>query len=71
MLESWFWGQQRTDWQANPTMAQAWFQGYDLACPNIHSIYDLLEHVKGPDLQAQNCKISITQANNRISQEEF
>lgn len=52
---------------ANPAPTQVqelelWFD------PNIHLIYDLLEHVKEPVLQIKkNCRISITQGNNRIS----
>lgn len=42
----------------SPTAVQAQAQGYNLACPIIQSIYDLLEHVKGPDLQTQSCRIS-------------
>ncbi|KAL6089422.1 hypothetical protein STEG23_038294, partial [Scotinomys teguina] len=53
-------------WQINPTAAQAQTQGYDLDGPVIHLIYDLLEHVKGPDLQTQSCRIATTQGNNRI-----
>ena len=38
-------------WQTNPTAAQAQTQGSNLACPSIHPICGLLEHVKGPDMQ--------------------
>jgi hypothetical protein len=37
-----------------------------LAHPNIQSIYELLECVKGPVLQIQNNKTSVTQNDNRI-----
>lgn len=45
--------------------AQDQTQDYDLACPNIHSICDLLEHVKVPDLRAQSCTISTTLGANK------
>lgn len=35
--------------------------------PNISPVYELLECVKG--VKIQNCKISVTQGNNRISKE--
>ena len=41
---------------------------FELTHPNIYSIYELLEHVKGPVLQIQSCRISMTQGNNRISE---
>ena len=47
----------------NPTTAQAQNQGCELA----HPIYDLLEHVKGPVLQIQSSRVSMTQGTNRIS----
>ncbi|KAL6053895.1 hypothetical protein STEG23_003722 [Scotinomys teguina] len=42
-------------------------QGHELAHPNIHPMYQLLEHVKGPDLQIESFRISTTQNNNRIA----
>jgi hypothetical protein len=39
-----------------------------LVHPNIYSIYELLEHVKGPVLQVQGCRISMTQGNSRRSE---
>jgi hypothetical protein len=39
-----------------------------LACPNIYPICELLEGMKGPVLQNQNCRISMTQGNNRMSE---
>ena len=42
-------------------------QGFELAYPNICPIYELLKHVKGPLLQIQSCRISMTQGNSRIS----
>ena len=48
-----------------PTQAQT--QGFELAQPSIYLIYDLLEHVKGPVLHSQSCRISTTQGNNQIS----
>ena len=49
---------------------QAQIQVSELACSNIYSIYDLLEHMKGPVLQLQSYRISITQGNDRISDSE-
>ncbi|KAL6057361.1 hypothetical protein STEG23_019256 [Scotinomys teguina] len=42
-------------------------QGYELPQPNIHSICDLLEHVKGQVLHTQSYRIARTQGNNSIS----
>ncbi|XP_041487687.1 ribonucleoside-diphosphate reductase subunit M2-like [Microtus oregoni] len=49
----------QADQQYSPAQAQT--QGYDLTCANIHPIFDLLEHVKGPNPQTQCCRISTTQ----------
>ena len=49
------------------TATQAQNQGYELAHPNIHLIYDLPKHVKELVLQTQSCRISTSQGNNRIS----
>lgn len=38
-----------------------------MAHPNIYSIDELLEHIKGLVLQVQNFKLPMTQDNNRIS----
>ena len=38
--------------------------------PKIYIICELLEHVKGPVLPIQNCRISMTQGNNRIISED-
>jgi hypothetical protein len=35
---------------------------------NIYLIYELLEHVKGPVLWIQSCRIAMTQSNNWISE---
>ena len=51
----------------NPGITQAHNQKYDLVHPNIHLIYELLEHVRRADLQIQSCKISVEQDNIRIS----
>ncbi|KAK7834524.1 hypothetical protein U0070_017710 [Myodes glareolus] len=40
--------------------------GYELAHPNIHLIYELLEHVKEMDLEIQHYRVSTTQ-DSRIS----
>jgi hypothetical protein len=39
-----------------------------LVHPNIHLIYELLEHMKGPILQIQSCRISMAQGNNQITE---
>ena len=39
-----------------------------MARPNIHPICELLEHMKGTDLQILNYRISKTQDNSRISE---
>ena len=46
---------------------QTQIQGFELAYPNIYPVYELLELLKGLDLQIQRCRISMTQGNNRIS----
>jgi hypothetical protein len=53
---------------ANPAITQAQIQSFELAHPNIYSIYELLEHMKVLVLQIQNCRISMTRNNNRLSQ---
>ena len=47
--------------------SQAQIQGFELAHPNIYPINELLVFTKGPALQIQNYRISMTQGNNRIS----
>lgn len=42
-------------------------QDFVLAYSNIYPSYSLLEHVKGPVLQIQSCRISIIQSNHRIA----
>jgi hypothetical protein len=39
-----------------------------LVHPNTYSIYELLEHVKGPVLQIQSFRISMKQGISRISE---
>ena len=51
----------------NPATTRAQNQGNELAHPNIHFIYELLEPVKGMHLQMQSSRISMTQDSNRIS----
>ena len=58
----------RADGLTNSTTTQTQIQHFELFHPNIYSIYELLEHVKGPVLQIQSCRISMTQGNNRISE---
>ena len=41
-------------------------QGFELAHPNIYPTYELLELVKGPVLQTQSCRISMTQGNTGV-----
>jgi hypothetical protein len=52
----------------NSHSSQAQIQGSGMAQPNIYPINELLEYMKGPVLQIQNHRISMTQGNNRISQ---
>ena len=46
----------------NSASSQAQNQDCKVANPNIHLIYELLEHVKGSDLKIQNCRIFMAQA---------
>ena len=39
-----------------------------MAHPNIYPIDELLKYMKGPVLQIQNYRMSMTQGNNRISE---
>ena len=48
--------------------SQAQIQGFELAHPNIYPIDELLKYMKGPVLQIQNYRMSMTQGNNRISE---
>jgi hypothetical protein len=41
---------------------------YSQALSNIYPIQEFLEHAKGPILQTQSCRISMTQGNNGISE---
>ena len=69
VLESspWWCGCRRAGRLTNSATTQAQIQGFELAHPNIYPIYELLECMKGPVLQIQSCRISMTQGNNRIS----
>jgi hypothetical protein len=62
VLESspWCCGCERTSVLTNPGTTQAHL--------NIYLIYELLKHVKGPVLQIQSCRISMTQDNKRITE---
>jgi hypothetical protein len=51
----------------NSVTTQAETQGFELAQPSIHPIYELLELVKGLVLQNQSCRIPMTPCNNRMS----
>lgn len=42
-------------------------QGFEVTHPKTYFICELLNHVKGPVLQIQSCRISMTQGNSRIS----
>lgn len=58
----------RRSWQAiNPATTQGKNQGYMLAQPDIHPIYDLLEDLKGHILQIQSYRIRKTQDKSRVS----
>jgi hypothetical protein len=50
----------------NSANTQPLTQSFEMAHPNIYPIYELLEHMKGPDLQNRSCRIAMTQGNNRI-----
>ena len=52
----------------NLATSQAQIQSFELANPKIHPIYEMQEHIKGPVLQIQSCKISMIQGNNRRSE---
>lgn len=59
----------------NPATTQAQKQGYMVAHLSTHLIYEIIceelqEHVKGPNLQIQNYRISTTQYNNRMDIQE-
>jgi hypothetical protein len=51
----------------NSASIQTHIQGCVLAFPNIFTFYELLEYIKGPLLQIQNCRIPMTEDNHRIS----
>ena len=59
---------QKVQWEkvaglTNTDTSQSQNHGYELAHPNIHFIYELLEHMKRINLQTENCRISMTQDN--------
>ena len=45
-----------------------YIQGFECAHPNIFPIYELLEYINGLVLKIPSCEISMTQANNWISE---
>ena len=52
----------RESWQVHhPATTQVQDQGYEIGHPSLHSTYELLEHVKGANLQIPKCGISMTQ----------
>ena len=56
-------------WRAEqPSSTQAQIQGFESAHPNIHPVCELLELMKGPLLQIQSRRISMTQGSNRRSE---
>jgi hypothetical protein len=52
----------------NSATTQTQIQGFELAHPNVHLICELLERAKGPVLQIQSFRNSMTQGNSRISE---
>ena len=64
-LAQWL-GLRRAGRLANSATTQAQIQGSEL--PSIYPISELLKCVKGPFLQSQSCRISITQGNSRSFQ---
>lgn len=58
-------GRRSTGGLTNSDPTQAQIQGSEFPHPNIHPIYELLEHLKRPILQIQNFRVSVTQDNNR------
>lgn len=57
----------RTGGPTTLVTTQEKFHDIDLAHPNIYPIYELLEHMEGPVLLNQSCRISVTHDNSRIS----
>ena len=57
----WWCGHWRAGDLANSASSQAQIYSFELAHPNIYSIYNLLESMKGQVLQIQSCRISVTQ----------
>ena len=52
--------------RASSDTSQAQIHSFESAHPNIYPIYELLVHMKGPFLQIQNYRISMTQGNNKV-----
>ena len=69
VLESLPWWRQgeKAVGRTNPAALQPQNWDYEVAHTNTHPIYELLKCVKGPDLQIQNYRVSMTQGINRIS----
>jgi len=61
----WWYGFRRVGRLTNS--ATNWIQGIKFAHPSIYPIYEPLEHVNGPALQIQSCRISMAQGNNGIT----
>lgn len=62
------WAVWENSW-ANSGTIQAQIEGFELVDPNIYSIQELLEQVKGPGLQKQSCRVSRTQDSERSAGE--
>jgi hypothetical protein len=60
-------GYGRAGWLTYSATTQYQIQGFELAHPDIYTIYELPQYWKGMVLQTQSCRISMTQGNNRIS----
>ena len=69
VLESspWWCSYERAATLTSSDTNQAQIQGSGMAQPNIYPINELLEYMKGPVLQIQNHRISMTQGNDRVS----
>ena len=62
---------ERVERLATSDTSQPQFQDFELPQPNIWLIKELLGFMKGPILQIQNYRISMTQSKNKISKRSF
>jgi hypothetical protein len=69
LWENWPWqcGYRRASRLTNSATIQAQIQGFELAHPNIYSIYELLKHLKGWSYRTNAACVSMIQDNNRLS----